>query len=166
MSTRGACPTPATSWDETSCPPVAPGSCEAPGCAPQSRRAAASLLETVVPHRSRGAAVSLLEMIVAHISCQAVARLQVVPHRSLLATGSLVAASLLPPESTWVARLQAATPRTRPATVTANPATSRSRGPSRRSRTRTLRPGPLGWSQEGRRWSRKLEEIVILNHVS
>jgi hypothetical protein len=34
---------------------------------------------------------------------------------------------------------------------------------SRRSRTRTLRPDPLG--QECGRWSRKLEEIIILNHV-
>jgi hypothetical protein len=67
---------------------------------------------------------------------------------------------MLPPESTWVVRLQAASLRARPAA--ANPATSRSRGPSCRSRTWTLRPG----RQECRRWSRKLEEIVILNHVS
>jgi hypothetical protein len=51
--------------------------------------------------------------------------------------------------------------RARPAT--ANPATSRSRGTSRRSQTRTLRPGR---QEEYRRLSRKLEEIVILNHVS
>jgi hypothetical protein len=82
-------------------------------------------------------------------------------HRSLLATGSLLDASLLPPESTWVARLQVASLRARPAA--ANPATSRSRGPSHRSRTRTLRPGR---QEECRRWSRKLKEIVILNHIS
>jgi hypothetical protein len=83
-----------------------------------------------------------------------------VTHRSLLATGSLLAASLLPPESTWVARLQVVT--LRACFAAANPATSRSRGPSRRSQTRTLRPS----RQECKRWSRKLEEIVILNHVS
>jgi hypothetical protein len=117
-----------------------------------------------VPHRSRRAAVNLLETNAAHCSHLVAARLHAVPHRSLLATGSLLVASLVPPESTWVVRLQAATLQARPATV--NPATSRSRGPIRRSRTRTLRPGPLGWSQECRRWSRKLKEIVVLNHVS
>jgi hypothetical protein len=133
-----------------------------------SRRVAASLLETIVPHRSYRAAVSLLETTAAHRSRLVAARLQDVPHRSLLATGSLLDTSLLPPESTWVARLQVATLRARPVTTTttANPATSRSRGPCRQSRTWTLRPGPLGWSQQGQRSSRKLEEIVILNHVS
>jgi hypothetical protein len=62
-----------------------------------------------VPHHSRRAAVSLLETTAAHRSRVAAARLQAVPHRSLLATGSLLAASLLPSESTWVARLQDAT---------------------------------------------------------
>jgi hypothetical protein len=135
---------PATSWDEPGCPPLAPGSCEPLGdcCAPPLAPGSWRLLE--MTHRSRLAA----------------GRLQVVPHRSLLATGSLLAASLLPPESTWVACLQAATLRARPAA--ANPATSRSRGLSRRSRTQTLRPG----RQECGRWSRKLEKIVIVNHVS
>jgi hypothetical protein len=119
---------PATSWDEPGCPPLALGSCElhgdccalplAPGSYEPPRDDCGPLL--------------------AHGSCEA---LGCAPP-ALLATGSLLAASLLPPESTWVARLQAATLRARPAT--ANPATSRSRGPSRRSRTRTLRPGPIG----------------------
>jgi hypothetical protein len=125
----------------------------------RSRWGDASLMDTTVPHRSRLAAASLLET--AHCSRLAAARLQAVAHRSLLATGSLLAASLLPPESTWVASLQAMSLRARPAT--ANPATSQSQGPSRRSQTRTLRPGR---EEECRRWSRKLEEIVILNHVS
>jgi hypothetical protein len=85
-------------------------------------------------------------------------------HQSLLAAGSLLAMSLLPLECTWVARLQAATLRARPAT--ANPATSRSRCPSRQSQTRMLRLGPLVWSQKCGRWSRKLEKIVLLNHIS
>jgi hypothetical protein len=62
-------------------------------------------------------------------TARAAARLQVVPHRSLMATGSLLTASLLPPESTSVARLQATTLRARLAT--ANAATSWSRRPSR-----------------------------------
>jgi hypothetical protein len=122
----------------------------------RSRLPAASHLETTVPHCLRQAAASLLEMTAAHRSRLAAAR--------LLAARSLLAASLLPPECTWVVRLQVATLRARPAA--ANPATSRTRCPSRRSRTRTLRPGPLGWSQECGHWSRKLKEIVLLNHVS
>jgi hypothetical protein len=55
----------------------------------------ATLLETVVPHRSRLAAASLLETATAHLSC--------------LAAASLLAVSLLPPESTWVVRLLAVT---------------------------------------------------------
>jgi hypothetical protein len=113
------------------------------------------------PTARAGGAVSLLETDVPHRSPLAAARLQVVAHRSLLATGSLLAESLLPPESTWVAHLQAASLPARP--TSANPATSRSRGPSHRSRTQTLRPGR---QEECRRWSRKLEEIVILNHIS
>jgi hypothetical protein len=78
-----------------------------------------------------------------------------------LAPRSCEAPSCGPPESTCVACLQAASLRARPAA--ANPATSPSRGPSRRSRTRTLRPGR---QEECRCWSCKLEEIVISNHVS
>jgi hypothetical protein len=137
---------PTTSWDETGCPPLAPGCCEPPGdcCAPPL---------ALLPHRSRWGAASLLENVVPHRSPLAATRLQAVAHRSFLATGSLLVASLLPLESTWMEHLQTATLRTRPAA--ANPATSR-------SRTRTLRPG----RQECRRWSHKLEEIVILNYVS
>jgi hypothetical protein len=141
---------PATSWDDPSSHPLAPPP--------------VSLLETVVSHRSCLAAASLLETTAAHCSRLAAARLLVVPHRSLLATASLLAASLLPPECTSVAHLQAATLRARH--VTANPARTRSRRPTRRTQTRTLWPGPLGWSEECRRCSRKLEEIVLLNHVS
>jgi hypothetical protein len=57
-----------------------------------------------VPHCSPLAAASLLET--AHRSRLAAARLQAVAHRSLLATGSLLVVSLLPHESTWVARLR------------------------------------------------------------
>jgi hypothetical protein len=67
----------------------------------RSRRGAASLLEIVVPHRSPLVAANLLKT--AHRSRLAAARLQAVAHRSLLETGSLLVASLLPPESTWVA---------------------------------------------------------------
>jgi hypothetical protein len=65
------------------------------------------------------------------------------PHRSLLAAASLLAASFLPPESTWVAHLQAATLQARP--TTANHARSLSRCSRRPTRTRTLWPGPLGF---------------------
>jgi hypothetical protein len=67
----------------------------------RSRRGAASLLETVVPHHSPLAAANLLET--AHRSRLAATKIQDVAHRSLLETGSLLVASLLPPESTWVA---------------------------------------------------------------
>jgi hypothetical protein len=110
-----------------------------------------------VPHRSPLAAASLLEAV--HRSPLAAARLHAVAHRALLATRSLMTASLLPPESTWVARLQPASLRARPAA--ANPATSR--GTSRRSRTRTLRPGH---QEECRLCGRELKEIIILNHIS
>jgi hypothetical protein len=89
----------------------------------------------------------------------AAASLLPTPHYLLLAAASLLVASLLPPESTWVARLVAATLRARPAT--ANPARSQSWSPSRRSRTRTLQPGPVGWSQECCRCRCKLENSII-----
>jgi hypothetical protein len=62
-----------------------------------------------VPHRSRLAAASLLETVAAHRSLLAATSLLATPHHSLLAATSLLDASLLPRESTWVARLLAAT---------------------------------------------------------
>jgi hypothetical protein len=135
---------PATSWGEPGCPPLAPGSCEPPGdcCGPPLAPGSCEPPgDCCAPPLTPG-------------SCEA----QTVAHLSLLATGSLLAASLLPPESTWVARLQVVSPRARPAA--AKNATSQSRGPSRRTQTWTLRPGRQA---ECRRW---LEEIVILNYVS
>jgi hypothetical protein len=169
---------PATSWDKPGCPPLVPdsyeppgdccapllalGSCEPPGdccapplalgsCEPPGDCCAPPLAPGSLEPPGDGPPL-------APGSCEAPA----VAHWSLLATGSLLATSLLPPESTWVARLQAVTLRARPAA--ANPATSRNRGPGHRSQTRTLQPGPLG--QECGRQSHRLEEIVILNHIS
>jgi hypothetical protein len=105
-----------------------------------------NLLEMAAPHRSRLVAATLLAA----------------SHHSHLAVASLLAASLFPPVSTWVRHLLAAT--LRACHVIINRARSRSPSPSRR--TWTLPPSPLGWSQECRRCRRKLEQIILLNHVS
>jgi hypothetical protein len=116
---------PATSWDEPGCPPLAPGSCEPPvdccgpplasgSCEPPGDCCAPPLTPA---------------------SCEAPGC------GPPLAPGNWEPPDCvsLPPEATGVARIQVASLRARPAA--AKTATSRSRGPSRRTQTRTLRPG-------------------------